>query len=199
MYRTRFNNSYMYLDNMNQSNSDVFMISELDCPIPMEEPKVLRNNSSPPVSKSMVRQNQPTNQPLQPTNQQGKCSLSKDGTSSCGSSNVSSLVFDPRTNLREAAKNMLLLEDHLLQEGMECKDCISKHLLLVDGYLSEALSLDLKMEYTSLILDTLKAMRSIMKKIKDQGINERTKRFEYAQEIRQIRKPLCQQFACFVE
>lgn len=219
MYRcrspiSRITTSYMSLDNSNRANSDVFLVTEL-CPQLQEDDRshyLQRQQKrqeggkemNPLQSKLYKEDNQPsfhtTPTPF-PNGASGTCSINKDGSSSCGSG-VNPLVFDPRTNLREAAKNMLLLEDHLLQEGMDCKDCISKHLLMVDAYLSEALSLDTTNQYTEKILGSLKQMRDVMKQINDSYANgsapDRTSRSRFSQQIRMIRKPLCQEFACFV-
>lgn len=51
-------------------------------------------------------------------------------------------VFDPLFNMREACKEMTLLEDHLNNERKRCSDCIRKHFLKVEGLLEETKSLD---------------------------------------------------------
>jgi hypothetical protein len=51
-------------------------------------------------------------------------------------------VFDPRHNLREMAKELLLLEDHLAQPAKHCPDCIRKHLLKTEALAEEAVQLD---------------------------------------------------------
>lgn len=51
-------------------------------------------------------------------------------------------VMDPGTNLREVAKQMLLLEDHLAQPLRRCPDCIGKHLLTWEAFAEEGLTLD---------------------------------------------------------
>lgn len=51
-------------------------------------------------------------------------------------------VFDPRHNLREIAKEFLLLEDHLAQPAKHCPDCIRKHLLKGEALAEEAVQLD---------------------------------------------------------
>ena len=51
-------------------------------------------------------------------------------------------VFDPRHNLREMAKELLLLEDHLAQPAKHCPDCIRKHLLKSEALAEEAVQLD---------------------------------------------------------
>lgn len=44
-------------------------------------------------------------------------------------------------NLREVAKQMLLVEDHLSIPDKTCTDCIQKHLLLIEAYAEEAITL----------------------------------------------------------
>lgn len=51
-------------------------------------------------------------------------------------------VFDPRHNLREMAKELILLEDHLAQPAKHCPDCIRKHLLKAEALAEEAVQLD---------------------------------------------------------
>lgn len=59
----------------------------------------------------------------------------------CGVDNLLP-ILDPRFNMREAAKQCLLLEDHLNNQGKRCFDCIRKHFLTIDGFLEEAISLE---------------------------------------------------------
>jgi len=51
-------------------------------------------------------------------------------------------VLDPAFNMREAAKQCLLLEDHINNKKKRCIDCIKKHFLMIDGLLEEAVSLE---------------------------------------------------------
>ena len=51
-------------------------------------------------------------------------------------------ISDPRYNLREIGKQMILLEEHLLVKGKFCPDCISKHLLTIEALADEAQCLD---------------------------------------------------------
>ena len=51
-------------------------------------------------------------------------------------------LTDPRFNLREISKQLLLLEDHLLHQNKVCPDCIRKHLLTVEALAEEATSLN---------------------------------------------------------
>jgi hypothetical protein len=56
-------------------------------------------------------------------------------------------LTSPRFNFREIAKQMLLLEDHLLHANKHCPDCIRKHLLTIEAFAEEATSLDGNREY----------------------------------------------------
>ena len=51
-------------------------------------------------------------------------------------------ISDPRYNIREIVKQMILLEQHLLEKDKYCPDCISKHLLTVEALAEEAQCLD---------------------------------------------------------
>ncbi len=51
-------------------------------------------------------------------------------------------VMDPQFNLRECAKQMILLEDHLFHAYKVCPDCIRKHLMTIEALAEEAVTLD---------------------------------------------------------
>lgn len=55
---------------------------------------------------------------------------------------------DPRFNLREICKHLLLLEDHCCHDHKRCIDCIAKHLLIVEALADEAIALDSAGLYT---------------------------------------------------
>ena len=50
-------------------------------------------------------------------------------------------VFEPMHNAREMAKQLTLLEDHIIQPPKHCPDCIRKHLLTTEALAEEAVSL----------------------------------------------------------
>jgi hypothetical protein len=50
-------------------------------------------------------------------------------------------ILDPLFNLREVAKQMLLLEDHLGHPYKICPDCVRKHLLTIEALAEEATTL----------------------------------------------------------
>jgi len=58
-------------------------------------------------------------------------------------------LTDPRTSLREAVKQMVLLEDHLCHPHKQCPDCIRKHLLAIEAFGEEAGALDPRGPYKS--------------------------------------------------
>jgi len=50
-------------------------------------------------------------------------------------------LHDPEYNIRETAKQMVLLEDHLFQPHKLCPDCVRKHLLMIEALAEEMVSL----------------------------------------------------------
>ena len=50
-------------------------------------------------------------------------------------------IFEPMHNAREMAKQLTLLEDHIIQPPKHCSDCIRKHLLTTEALAEEAVSL----------------------------------------------------------
>ena len=132
---------------------------------------------------------------------ESSCGISDDGTNICGGNNLYP-ILDPRFNLREAAKNMILLEDHLFHYGKRCHDCILKHCLTVEGFLEEGITLDKTMEYNDILTSSLTEFRKIQEtlygKIKTKNLSD-PECCEIAQSIRVIRKPLCQKYTTFLK
>ena len=122
-------------------------------------------------------------------------------TNICGGTNLFP-IMNPCFNFREAAKNMILLEDHLFHKGKRCSDCIKKHCLTIEGFLEEAITLDKTGEYRDMTNEKLDKYREIFaelaEKIKNKTLTDEHC-CKFAQQIRQIRKPLCQQFATFLK
>lgn len=139
----------------------------------------------------------------QPDNSSGVCSIDEDGvTNICGKGKKLYSIMDPRFNLREAAKNMILLEDHLFHSGKQCHDCILKHCLTIEGFLEEGITLDKKREYYEIFKNSEQQFRKIFKNLSDKILSDKDELtdqdcHQFAQEIRKIRKPLCQKFATF--
>ena len=62
---------------------------------------------------------------------------------SCGETGPGMLdLTHPRFNLREVTKHLVLLEDHCAHPYKHCPDCIRKHLLTIEAFAEEAVSLD---------------------------------------------------------
>jgi len=129
------------------------------------------------------------------------CQMSDDGVNNiCGTDKKLSKILDPRFNLREAAKNLILLEDHLFQSLKRCNDCIKKHCLLIEGFLEEGITLDKTGEYRQELIDSLCEFSIVFQKISKkmmEGVLTDKDCMEIAQELRKIRKPLCQKYATF--
>ncbi len=111
-------------------------------------------------------------------------------------------ILDPKFNLREVAKHMILLEDHLFQKGRRCDDCINKHWLTLEAFLEEAITLDQKGEYRELVNDTLYKLKDIMQnfvlKVRKQQVRDMdTVYCNTAQQLRLLRKPLCMAYSDF--
>lgn len=134
-------------------------------------------------------------------NDNGTCGFEDDGvTNACGKGKNLYKIMDPKFNLREAAKNCILLEDHLTHSGKQCKDCIKKHCLMIEGFLEEGLTLDKKREHKKEFDKCIKEFRNIFERLaaqlKDDTLTDE-ECCQYAQEIRAFRKPLCQKYATF--
>jgi hypothetical protein len=95
-------------------------------------------------------------------------------------------VLNPTFNIREVVKNILLLEDHLLDPDRRCYDCIMKHSMIIEGFLEEAVTIDKKQKYIKLLKPLPKKMRNIQAMI----VIGREKYADIAKELRKIRKPL---------
>ena len=50
-------------------------------------------------------------------------------------------VMAPEFNMREIAKQMAMLEDHLNHPSKRCRDCINKHFLTIEGLAEECATL----------------------------------------------------------
>lgn len=135
----------------------------------------------------------------------------KNGPQSCTSCKTPSVngkeidlypILDPKFNLREVAKHMILLEDHLFQTGRRCDDCINKHRLTLEAFLEEAITLDVNNEYFEIINTTLTKFKELMKnfveKVRKNPVKDINSVYCFtAQELRKLRKPLCMSFSDF--
>ena len=91
----------------------------------------------------------------------------------------------PEFNLREIAKQLVLLEDHLNDDTKFCKDCIRKHLLLIEALAEEAVSLDISKKFINMLKPYPGLARSWMVAFTD-GMDK----YELSQVVRKHRKVL---------
>ena len=97
-------------------------------------------------------------------------------------------ISDPRYNIREITKQMILLEQHLMEKGKYCPDCISKHLLTIEALAEEGENLDAKQEWNKMfayIAQSAKAWSAAFAT----GVQP----FQIGQCVRSIRKQLAPQ------
>jgi hypothetical protein len=103
-------------------------------------------------------------------------------------------ILQPEFNLREAAKQCILLEEHLNQKNKTCMDCISKHMLTVEGLLEETISLDKEHKYTTRLNKLIEDWIHIQQAY----VNKQESFEETAQKVRKFRKPLMYEFFEYV-
>jgi len=94
---------------------------------------------------------------------------------------------DPRFNLREIVKHLLLVEDHLMHQSRNCEECLTKHLLTVEALSEEAQTLDTTGEYSDL-LDTV---TEFSRGVQDSLLKKDATPQELGQLVREARKTLC--------
>ena len=87
-------------------------------------------------------------------------------------------------NIREAVKQILLLEDHFFDKQRKCWDCQKKHSLLIEAFVEEGITLDKKQKYTKLLKEILCQIRKIQKLIL---IDRRKGTHDIIEELRKIR------------
>lgn len=95
-------------------------------------------------------------------------------------------IMDPLFNVREACKELVLLEQHLNTPAKQCGDCIKKHFLTIEGLFEEATAIDKYHTYGSLLKDLPAKVRNISLAY----LSGDATACATAQKLRQIRKPL---------
>lgn len=88
-------------------------------------------------------------------------------------------------NIREIAKQMLLLEDHLVDNEKFCEDCIRKHLLMIEALAEESLTMEPDGDWYTSSQNIAKLSRKWMKQF-----HGRTSNSTIEKEIRKIRKKI---------
>ncbi len=94
-------------------------------------------------------------------------------------------VHDPLFNIEGVCQQLVLLEQHLYDPQMRCRDCILKHFLIIEALLREVPSLDLQGLYTDDALRLAGIVRAAREQWRTQ-LNHRPT----AQSMRSIRKSL---------
>ena len=107
------------------------------------------------------------------------------GDATCGATDP---VSDPAYNMREIAKQSVLLEEHLVEGNKYCRDCIAKHFLHVIGLAEEAQMLACDRVASYPLLDTSAAW--YRGRFETWIAHGKEKAFELAAELRERRKEL---------
>jgi hypothetical protein len=102
-------------------------------------------------------------------------------------------ILDPQFNMRESAKQCLLLEDHLNNKLKRCDDCIRKHFLIIDGLLEESVSLEKDNKMRDNYRDKHRQWINLQKKYSQNPLNENNLD-NISKQIRTFRKPLVEQY-----
>jgi hypothetical protein len=102
-------------------------------------------------------------------------------------------LMDPKHNLREIAKQLILLEDHMAHKSKRCIDCMTKHYLMIEGLLEEAISLDKTGEHIKEVRNITEQIQPAVMKIIDLVKNNKINDEEYqstCQLLRKVRKEI---------
>jgi hypothetical protein len=100
-------------------------------------------------------------------------------------------VLEPEFNLREICKQCILLEDHLSHVEKQCKDCIVKHFLALEGLSEEAVTLDNTNKNPCNIKNLAQKIRNLQKF----WYENPEKTHQCSQQLRLIRKSMMEE--CF--
>ncbi len=110
-------------------------------------------------------------------------------------------LMDPKHNMREIAKQLILIEDHMAHKHKRCVDCLTKHYLMVEGLLEETITLDKTGEHIDEVntaITTIKpVMMSIIEKIKNSTIADKDYQ-EACQVVRSIRKEIALKYVLYI-
>ena len=107
------------------------------------------------------------------------------------SKRVTKFILDPVYNLKEAAIQLILLEDHLNFSEKLCIDCIMKHIYSYRGFTTEALTLNGGKKYKKIICPLIEFSKELERNVaKHTKHPDRLDGNKLAQKIRLFRKPL---------
>lgn len=123
----------------------------------------------------------------------GECDITtKCSADTCGSESLHP-ILDPKFNMREVAKQALLLEDHLNNLKKRCYDCIRKHFLIVDGLLEEAVSLEQNVDFRSVYRQRYMNWLALEKQYSNNPLDSNNLD-NLSKSIRMFRKPLVAEY-----
>lgn len=180
-----------YTDMARYPGQSTFEMNKVNGKYPEYIKTFYSKNTNPVMDKeqnTVNPQNPPI--PIKSGGHKGTCS-----SCSGGEENDKGLypILDPMFNLREVAKHLILLEDHLFHSGKRCTQCIIKHLLTIEAFLEEAITLDKEQKYTTKINNIYTNFKNVQNSIHDKiNKNSLSSKFceNIAQQLRDIRKPI---------
>jgi hypothetical protein len=111
-------------------------------------------------------------------------------TCSMPESKVTPHILNPMFNLREVAKQCILLEDHLYHVNKRCADCIKKHCLFIEGLLEEAITLDTIGDVRPACKQLVHEFKDISSILMDTSTTTDGQLCAAAQQLRQFRKKI---------
>jgi hypothetical protein len=94
-------------------------------------------------------------------------------------------IFSPTHNAREMAKQLVLLEDHIVHPPKHCPDCIRKHLLTAEALAEEACTLDPSAETQAVFGSAAREVRDVAR-----AFLGKEDRGRLQQRVRKLRKKL---------
>jgi hypothetical protein len=169
---------------------------------PDNAPDNTPDNSSDNSSDSSVTYHNMSYKQATPTNQNSSvhddtenCEADKNKSCDSGKCGLNDLhpILEPSFNMREVAKQCILLEDHINNSKKRCFDCIRKHFLMIDGLLEESIGLEkdnkLRQEYRDIYLDWIKIEKDYAK-----NSTQNDNLDNISKTIRLFRKPLVEKY-----
>ena len=175
------------------SADDSSIISADDSSIISADDSSKKNVDDDSLISANIQQTNHLSVNISPPVETSKCGVeTSKSKSKCGVDNLHP-ILDPRFNMRETAKQCLLLEDHLNNIKKRCYDCIRKHLLTIDALLEEAVSLEKdntqRNYYRNLYQEWVK-----LEKQYSQNSNNSDNLDDISKKIRIFRKPLVEKY-----
>lgn len=99
-------------------------------------------------------------------------------------------ILESSFNLRECAKQMILLEEHLENPKKRCMDCCKKHLLTLEGLAEEGITINGDSAIHNECYQLAQQIRDWEKEFVSPNVNYEN----LGQKIRKVRKPLMQKY-----